>query len=76
MREDHRAGLLLHAIAMMAGILAAAMANRFVSPERLWFQWVALAWGLAFGFHLWRFSRGTLATMGGSRREAEPGRDR
>ncbi len=68
-RESHRAGLLLHALVMMIGLCAAALANRFASPDRIWFQWVAIAWGIAFGFHLWRFSRGTLATMGGRRRD-------
>ncbi len=65
-REEHRAGLLLHAVAMMAGLAGAALANRFLSPGRPWFQWVALAWGAAFAVHLWRFTRGTLGTMGGA----------
>ncbi len=75
-REDHRAALLLHALAMMVGIVAAAAANRFLSPDRLWFHWVALGWAGAFGLHLWRFARGTLATMGGGRRESRSDRDR
>jgi hypothetical protein len=54
---------------MMAGLGAVAVANRFMSPDRMWFQWVALAWVIAFGVHLWRFSRGTLGTMGGARRD-------
>ncbi len=71
-RESHRAALLLHALAMMAGLCAAAVVNRLSSPGRLWFQWVALAWAIAFGAHLWRFSRGTLATM----RSGETGSER
>ena len=67
-REGHRAGLLLHALAMMAGVVVAAAVNRMLSPGRLWVQWVALAWAVAFGVHLWRFSRGTLSTMTGGRR--------
>ena len=30
-------------------------------------EWVALTWGALFVVHLWIFSRGTLATMGGRR---------
>jgi hypothetical protein len=30
-------------------------------------QWVALAWLCVLCAHLWAFSRGTIATMGGRR---------
>ena len=69
-RERHRAGLILHALAMIAGLLGCALVNRMRTPERLWVQWVALAWGAVFLVHLSYFARGTLATMGGGRREA------
>ena len=67
-RERHRTLLTLHALAMIAGLLACAFANRRYSPESLWVKWVALAWGALFAAHLWWFSRATLATMGRSRR--------
>lgn len=63
-REQHRALLTIHALIMVFGLLLCAVLNRRYSPDRLWIQWVALAWGAAFLVHLWIFSRGTLATMG------------
>jgi hypothetical protein len=63
-RERHRVALTAHAFLMIAGLLACAIANRMLSPDRFWVQWVALAWGAAFAVHLWVFSRSTLATMG------------
>jgi hypothetical protein len=66
-RERHRAALTLHALAMIAGLLGCAVVNRMRTPDRFWVQWVALVWGAVFVVHLWFFSRGTLATMGGQR---------
>jgi len=54
--------------AIASRTLCCAFANRRYSPDRFWVQWVALAWGGLFLAHLWWFSRGTLATMGRSRR--------
>jgi hypothetical protein len=66
-REQHRVLLTVHALAMISGLLVCALLNRRLSPDRFWVQWVALAWGALFLLHLWIFSRGTLATMGGRR---------
>ncbi|HYY52515.1 MAG TPA: 2TM domain-containing protein [Myxococcales bacterium] len=63
-REHHRTLLTIHALVMISGLLVCAVVNRRFSPDRLWVQWVALGWGIAFLLHLWVFSRGTLATMG------------
>lgn len=68
LREQHRVLLTIHALLMIFGLLACAVLNRRLSPERFWVQWVALGWGALFVAHLAYFSRGTLATMGGSRR--------
>lgn len=70
-RERHRVALTAHAFLMIAGLLACAVANRMLTPDRFWVQWIALPWAVLFGVHLWVFSRSTLATMG--RRHA-PGR--
>ena len=67
-REQHRVLLTVHALLMVSGLLACALWNRRVSPDRFWVQWVALAWGAIFLVHLGIFSRGTLATMGGKKR--------
>jgi hypothetical protein len=61
-------GFLARELLMIFGLLACAVVNRRFSPERFWVQWVALGWGALFLVHLAVFSRGTLATMGGSRR--------
>ena len=53
---------------MISGLLLCALLNRRYSPDRFWVQWVALLWGALFLVHLWWFSRGTLATMGRTRR--------
>jgi hypothetical protein len=66
-REQHRVLLTAHALAMIAGLLACAFANRLYSPDRFWVQWVALGWGALFLAHLALFSRDTLATMGKKR---------
>jgi hypothetical protein len=67
-REQHRTLLTAHALVMISALLLCALANRRYSPDRFWVQWVALGWGALFLVHLWWFSRGTLATMGRSRR--------
>ena len=66
-RERHRVLLTIHALVMISALLLCALLNRRFSPDRLWVQWVALAWFALFLVHLWIFSRGTLATMGGRR---------
>lgn|GEM_PF-1354741 len=66
-REQHRVLLTIHALVLISGLAACAFLNRRFSPDRMWVQWVALAWGGLFAAHLWIFSRGTLATMGGRR---------
>ena len=68
-REQHRIALTLHAFAMIVGLLACAVVNRMATPDRFWVQWVALGWGALFLLHLAIFSRGTLATMAGRRRD-------
>ena len=67
-RARQRVLLTVHALLMIAGLLACALINRRLSPDRFWVQWVALAWGALFLAHLWAFSRSTLATMGKPRR--------
>jgi hypothetical protein len=67
-REQHRVLLTIHALVMISGLLICALVNRRLDPGRLWVQWVALGWFVLFLVHLWIFSRGTLATMGGRRR--------
>ena len=67
-REQHRVLLTVHALVMISGLLACALANRLYTPDRFWVQWVALAWAALFLAHLAVFSRGTLATMGGKRK--------
>jgi hypothetical protein len=66
LRENHRVLLTIHALVMVSGLLVCALLNRRLSPERLWVQWVALAWGALFAAHLWVFARATLSTMGRS----------
>lgn len=63
-RERQRVLLTVHALLMISGLLACALVNRRLDPDRFWVQWVALAWGAVFLVHLWAFSRSTLATMG------------
>jgi hypothetical protein len=67
-RDNHRTWLTTHFLLFLIGLGAAAIANRFLAPERLFVQWVALGWGLLFGVHLAVFARATLATMGGRKR--------
>jgi hypothetical protein len=71
-RERHRVALTAHAFAMIAGLLGCAVANRMLTPDRFWVQWVALAWGALFAVHLAIFSRRTLATMGRGRAHGRP----
>ena len=59
--------LTVHALLMIFGLTACALANRMLSPGHFWVQWVALAWGALFLVHLGFFSRDTLATMGRKR---------
>ena len=66
-RDAHRTWLTLHFIVLIAGVGAAFVANRFVSPEQFWAHWVALGWGAAFAVHAAIFARSTLATMGAKR---------
>ncbi len=66
-REAHRRALNLHTVLLVVGVLALFGVNRFLTPERLWAHWVALAWGVVFVGHLFLFARGTMATMGGKR---------
>jgi hypothetical protein len=63
-REQQRVLLTVHALVMITGLLACALANRIYSPDRFWVQWVALAWAAIFLAHLFVFSRETIATMG------------
>lgn len=64
-RSAQRHLLTLHFTLFVAGVAVAAWANRAYSPERLWFQWVALPWLGLLGAHLVSFSRVTIASMTG-----------
>jgi hypothetical protein len=64
-RDAHRTWLTAHFLVLLAGLAAAALANRFVWPDRLFVHWVALGWGAIFAVHLGIFAKATLATMGG-----------
>lgn len=75
-REQHRVLLTVHALVMIAGLLACAFVNRVYSPERFWVQWVALPWAALFLVHLAIFSRETIATMGGRRPKPAAGQKR
>jgi hypothetical protein len=66
-RDSHRRWLTLHVVAFLAGMVGAFFANRMLTPEVFWVQWVALAWGVALAAHGVYFARGTLATMGARR---------
>jgi hypothetical protein len=67
-RDSHRTWLTAHFFALVAGVGAAFVVNRFVTPDRLWAHFVAIGWGVAFALHLVVFARATLATMGGRSR--------
>lgn len=66
-RESHRRWLTLHFAAFLAGMVGAFFANRSLTPDVFWMQWVALGWGVLLVAHGIHFARGTMATMGGSR---------
>lgn len=66
-RDSHRKWLTAHFFLLVAGLAAAFIVNRFVTPEHFWAHWVALAWGIVFLLHLGVFARATLATMGGKK---------
>lgn len=62
-RGAHRVALGVHFAVMVAGLIGAAIANRLLSPERIWVHWVAFGWGAVFAVHLAVFARATLATL-------------
>ena len=64
-RDRHRSWLTIHFVALAVILVAAFIANRSLTPETFWVQWVALGGGLLFAAHLAVFARSTLATMGG-----------
>jgi len=68
-RDQQRHLLSLHFGVLLAALAGAAALNRFLTPDRMWFQWVALPLVILFGIHLASFSRATLATMGGGKRD-------
>lgn len=70
-RDRHRHWLTGHFLALVFGLGALFVANRFWTPERMWAPWVALVWGAVFTLHLLVFARATLATMGAGRREGQ-----
>jgi hypothetical protein len=49
-------------------MVGAFFANRMLTPETFWVQWVGLGWGALLALHGVHFARATLATMGGGRR--------
>jgi hypothetical protein len=68
LRRDHHRRLLTAHFAVMLVVLVGLFAvNRFVTPDRFWAHWVALAWLPLLALHLAIFARSTLATMGASR---------
>jgi hypothetical protein len=42
---------LIHLAAYIAGVLVCAALNFWLTPETLWFGWVALGWGAALATH-------------------------
>jgi cytochrome c biogenesis protein CcdA len=72
-RDQQRHLLSLHFGVLLAALAGAVALNRFLTPDRMWFQWVALPLVILFGFHLVSFSRATLATMGGRRDDGDQG---
>jgi hypothetical protein len=63
-RDSQRRWLTLHFVLFLVGMMGALLANRALTPETFWVQWVALGWGLALAAHGVHFARSTLATMG------------
>jgi hypothetical protein len=74
-RHRHRRWLEVHVALYLLGLVGLFFANRSWSPGFFWWHWVALAWGIFVCAHGVRFTRGTLASMGGvaiaARRELE-----
>jgi hypothetical protein len=68
-RESHRKALNVHMVLLFVGLAVVFGINRFVTPDTFWAHWVALAWGVVFLGHLAIFAKGTLATMGGKKRD-------
>lgn len=56
--------LTAHVAIGTAVVLGLFAVNRFVTPERMWAHWVALAWVPALAVHAVVFARSTLSTMG------------
>jgi hypothetical protein len=42
---------LIHLAAFVAGVLICAAVNLWLTPDTLWFPWVALGWGAALATH-------------------------
>jgi hypothetical protein len=56
--KDIRIGLLIHAAAyLLVNLLLVAI--DFRSPERLWFYWPLLGWGLGLAWHAFAVYRHT-----------------
>lgn len=71
-RDDHRRSLMLHFSAMVVGLMVLAIVNRSLTPHVLWVHWALLGWGVLFAVHLFRFEKGTMATMGRRRTARRP----
>jgi hypothetical protein len=66
-RDTHRRWLLAHFVIYLGLLVGAFFANRTLTPDTFWVQWVALVGGVALAAHGIHFARGTLATMGSHR---------
>ena len=64
-RDRQRHLLTLHFGAFLGGMALAVALNRSLTPDRMWFQWLALPWLCLLALHLISFSRATLASMTG-----------
>ena len=64
-RDRQRHLLTFHFALFLGGVGLLASLNRNQTPDRMWFQWVALPWLALLCLHLVRFSRATLASMTG-----------
>jgi hypothetical protein len=60
--------LMIHVVLGVAALVGLFALNRFVTPDRFWAHWVALAWLPALLAHGVVFARSTLQTMGAGRR--------
>ena len=67
-RKSHRKALNVHFVLLIVGLGIVFGVNRFLTPETFWAHWVALAWGGVFAGHLAIFARGTISTIGGSKK--------